>query len=49
MNSKNLTSSCWSEKYQPFTIDMKKDKYTGCYRLGLNSKFIPNSSPLSIN
>ena len=42
---KLLTSSCWIEKYQPLTIDMTKDKYTGRYRLGLNSIFVPNSSP----
>ena len=42
---KSLTSTCWNEKYQPLTIDMTKDKYTGRYRLGLNSIFVPNSSP----
>ena len=26
---KLLTSTCWNEKYQPLTIDMTKDKYTG--------------------
>ena len=26
---KHLTSTCWNEKYQPLTIDMIKDKYTG--------------------
>ena len=40
-----LTSTWWNEKYQPLTIDMTKDKYQGRYRLGLNSKFVPNSSP----
>ena len=40
-----LTSACWTEKYQPLTIDMSKDKYTGRYRLGLNSIFVPDSSP----
>ena len=30
---KNLTSTCWNEKYQPVTFDMTKDKYTGRYRL----------------
>ena len=40
-----LTSTCWNEKYQPLTIDMTKDKYTGRYRLGLNSIFVPNGSP----
>ena len=24
-----LTSTCWKEKYQPLTIDMTRDKYTG--------------------
>ena len=42
---KLLTSTCWYEKYQPLTINMTKDKYTGRYRLGLNSVFVPNSSP----
>ena len=42
---KLLTSTCWNEKYQPLTIDMTKNKYTGRYRLGLNSIFVPNSSP----
>ena len=42
---KLLSSTCWNEKYQPFTIDMTKDKNTGRYRLGLNSIFVPNSSP----
>ena len=42
---KILTSTCWNEKYQPLTIDMTKDKYTGRYRLGLNSIFVPDSSP----
>ena len=38
---KYLTSTFWKEKYQPLTIDMTKDKYTGLYRLGLNSLFVP--------
>ena len=42
---KSLISICWNEKYQPLTIDMTKDKYQGRYRLGLNSIFVPNSSP----
>ena len=42
---KFLTSTCWNEKCQPPTIDMTKDKYTGRYRLGLYSTFVPNSSP----
>ena len=42
---KLLTSICWNETYQPLTIDMTKDKYTGRYRLGLNSIFVPNTSP----
>ena len=42
---KYLTSTCWNQKYQPLTIDMTKDKYEGRYRLGLNSIFVPNSSP----
>ena len=42
---KFLTSTCWNEKYQPLTIDMTKDRYQGRYRLGLNTKFVPDSSP----
>ena len=42
---KLLTSTCPNKNYQPLTIDMTKDKYTGRYRLGLNSIFVPNSSP----
>ena len=42
---KYLIITCWNEKNQPLTIDNTKDKYTGRYRLGLNSKFIPDSSP----
>ena len=42
---KYLTSTCWSDKYKPLNIDMTKDKYTGRYRLGLNSIFVPDTSP----
>ena len=42
---KLLVSTCWSEKCQALTIDMSKDKDTGRYRLGLNSIFVPDSSP----
>ena len=42
---KYLTSTCWDKNYQPLTIDMTGDKYTGRYRLGLNSIVVPNSSP----
>ena len=42
---KLLTSTCWNEKYQPLTIDMTKGKNTCRYRLGLNSLFVPDSSP----
>ena len=42
---KLLTSPCWNEKYQPLYIDLTKEKYTRRYRLGLNSIFIPDSSP----
>ena len=42
---KYLTSVCWNEKYQPLTIDMSKNKYIGRYRLGLDSIFVPDSSP----
>ena len=26
---KYITSTCWNERYQPLTVDMTKDKYTG--------------------
>ena len=42
---KYLVSTCWNEKYRPLTIDMTKDRYTGRYRLGLNSIFVPDSAP----
>ena len=42
---KFLTSTCWSKGFQPLTVDMTKDKYTGRYSLGLNSIFVPDSSP----
>ena len=42
---RNLTNICWNEKYQPLTIDMTEDKYTGRYRLGLNSISVSDSSP----
>ena len=42
---KYLTSTCWNKNYQPLTIDMTKDKYTGRYRLGVNIIFVPNTSP----
>ena len=42
---KLLTSTCRNKNYQPLTIDMTKDKYTGRYRLGLNSIFLPDSFP----
>ena len=42
---KYSTSTCWNENYIPPTVDVTKDKYTGRYRLGLNSIFLPNSSP----
>ena len=29
---KYLTCTCWNKNYQPLTIDMTKDKGTGCYR-----------------
>ena len=46
---KYLTSTCWKKSYQPLTIGMTKDKCTGRYRLGLNSIFIPDSSPFFLN
>ena len=45
---KLLTSTCWNKNYQPLTIDMTKGRYQGRYRLGLNSIFVPDSSPFWI-
>ena len=42
---KNQTSTCWNKNYQPLTIDMTKDKHQGRYRLGLNSIFVPDTTP----
>ena len=42
---KLLTSTCWNKNYQPLTIDMTKDKYTGRYRLGLDNIFVPDTNP----
>ena len=42
---KYLTSTCWNKNYQPLTIGMSKDKYTGRYRLGLNLIFVPDTTP----
>ena len=42
---KFLTSTGWKKNYQPLTYDMAKDKYTSRNRLGLNSIFVPDSSP----
>ena len=41
-------STCWNENYQILTFDMTKGKNTGRYRLGLNSIFVPNTSPFGI-
>ena len=40
---KNLTSTCWDRKYKLLTYDKTKDKYTGRYRLGLDSLFSPDT------
>ena len=42
---KLLRSTCWNKNYQPLTIDMTKDKFTGRYGLGLNSIFVPDTNP----
>ena len=44
---KLLTFTCWNEKYQPLTMDLTKGKFTGRYRIGLSSIFVPDSSPLN--
>ena len=45
---KLLTSNGWIEKYQPLTIDMTKDTYTGLYRVGLIFLFIPETRAFHI-
>ena len=42
---KILTATCWNKHYQPLTIDMTKDKFTGRYRPELDSIFVPDTSP----
>ena len=42
---KLLSSTCWIEKYELLTVDMTNDKFTGRYRLGLNSIFVSDRSP----
>ena len=42
---KLITSTRWKKNFQPLTIDTTKDRYQGRYRLGLNSIFVPDSSP----
>ena len=42
---KYLTCICWNKKYQPLTIHMTKNAFDGCYRLGLNSILIPDTTP----
>ena len=43
---KELGGICWNERYQPLTVDMFKDKFTGRYRLVLSSIFVPATNPL---
>ena len=40
---KLFTSTSWNENYKRLTIGLTRDKYTGGYRLGSNSLFIPDS------
>ena len=42
---KLITSTRWNKKHQPLTFDMTKHKSTSRYQLGLNSLFVPDSSP----
>ena len=42
---KLLTSTCWNGKYQTLITNKTKEKYTGHYRLGLNSSFIRDTNP----
>ena len=38
-------STCWDKNFEPLIIDMTKNRYHGQKRLGLNSIFVPDSSP----
>ena len=38
-------STCWKERYQLLTFDMTKGNYTGRYRLGIDSLFVPDTHP----
>ena len=42
---KLLTSICWIQNYTPITIDMTRDNFTGRYRSGVNSIFVPDTIP----
>ena len=42
---KYLTTTCWNEENQPLKNDVTQDKYTGQYRLGLNSIIVQTKSP----
>ena len=41
---KLITSNSWSQKNQPLTIDISRDKCTGRYRLGLSSIVVPDKN-----
>ena len=41
---KDLLAIRLNQKYQPPTIDMTQDNYTGRYTSGLNSIFVPDIS-----
>ena len=45
---KLFTSTCWNDKNEPITNDMTKDRFQGRYKLGLDSIFVPKSSPFQI-
>ena len=43
-----LTNICWDEKNQALTTDETRAKFTGCYRQGLKSIFVPDKSLFQI-
>ena len=46
LNEVNIkTSTRWKEKFQLFAFFVTEDKHTVCYRLELDSKFVPHSLP----
>ena len=41
----DMTKDQYQGRYRPLTFNLTKDRYQGRHRLGLNSIFVPDSSP----